>query len=458
MTIDPVTATYYAIVCGCLAWASPRLSPLDRAPRRRASIVGRRRGAGASRSAPRHRPLTAAQREEPRSRPAAQHRRRLRAERRRVGDRARDLVRERLRAVGPQDLAAEAAAARRRARRARRSASGTSRRAPRETPAPPRAASPVGASWIGASSAATRSSPRRCSTPIAPWATAGSISSGSIGARGTASSPSRLQPRHGEEASPPPRPPRACAAASATLPRNSTTARSGRRCSTCARRRRLEVPTTLPARQRRRARPRPARRRRRAGPRAAGSAVMASPSGCSVGMSFIECTAMSIAPADQRLLDLAGEEALAAERRAASGPAPGRRWCGSPRSRRPPPAGRAPPSAGRAPRAPAPAPAGCRGCRCGAGASGSGRSRGIGGLSFPGPICKVAPRSPQGGEEAVTGDTRPMMRALARRGAAGAAGLDDAPGRALPARVPRRPGARRRASSTSATRPSSPPR
>ena len=28
MTFDPVTSTYYAIVCGCLAWASPLLSPL----------------------------------------------------------------------------------------------------------------------------------------------------------------------------------------------------------------------------------------------------------------------------------------------------------------------------------------------------------------------------------------------------------------------------------------------
>ena len=27
MTIDAVTATYYAIVCGCLAWASAGLSP-----------------------------------------------------------------------------------------------------------------------------------------------------------------------------------------------------------------------------------------------------------------------------------------------------------------------------------------------------------------------------------------------------------------------------------------------
>ena len=28
MTVDPVTLTYYAIVCGCLAWASPLLNPL----------------------------------------------------------------------------------------------------------------------------------------------------------------------------------------------------------------------------------------------------------------------------------------------------------------------------------------------------------------------------------------------------------------------------------------------
>ena len=41
--------------------------------------------------------------------------------------------------------------------------------------------------------------------------------------------------------------------------------------------------------------------------------VTARPAGCSVGMSFIECTAMSMRAGEQRLLDLAGEEALAAE-------------------------------------------------------------------------------------------------------------------------------------------------
>ena len=45
-------------------------------------------------------------------------------------------------------------------------------------------------------------------------------------------------------------------------------------------------------------------------------------------------------------------------------------------------------------------------------------------------------------------ETRPMLRALARRGAAGAAGLADAPGGPLPAGVPGGAGAGRRASST----------
>ena len=155
-----------------------------------------------------------------------------------------------------------------------------------------------------------------------------------------------------------------------TLPRNSTTARSGRRWRSCARRRRLEVPTTAPAG--RSARPpgpsvtkasRTSSRGRRQ--------VMARPSGCSEGMSFIECTAMSIGAGEQRLLDLAGEEALAADlaERPVLHPVAG----GLDRHdrRRRPRAGRAPPSAGRGSRAPGRAPAGCRGCRCGA----AGRAR-----------------------------------------------------------------------------------
>ena len=47
-------------------------------------------------------------------------------------------------------------------------------------------------------------------------------------------------------------------------------------------------------------------------PRAAGTPTSISPCGSTVGMSFDECTARSIGPADQRLLDLLGEQALAA--------------------------------------------------------------------------------------------------------------------------------------------------
>ncbi len=51
---------------------------------------------------------------------------------------------------------------------------------------------------------------------------------------------------------------------------------------------------------------------RRAGPRAGRSAEGQAIAGSTVGMSLEECTARSIAPCEQRLLDLLGEQALAA--------------------------------------------------------------------------------------------------------------------------------------------------
>ena len=143
-----------------------------------------------------------------------------------------------------------AAAARPRARPARRSASGTSRRAPRETPAPPPAACRSARRGSAPAAPPPASSPRRCSMPMVPCATAGSISSGSIGVRATASSPSRLSPAIARKVAAA-TPASSLLSRVSTLPRNSTTPRSGRRCRTCARRRRLEVPTTRARRQRR---------------------------------------------------------------------------------------------------------------------------------------------------------------------------------------------------------------
>ena len=110
-----------------------------------------------------------------------------------------------------------------------------------------------------------------------------------------------------------PRPRRACAAASRRCRAASTTFRSGRS-------RRSQ---RLPA-QRRRCRPprraaAPAKRLRLAADERvarvlalAGTPPAPGPSGRTVGMSLAECTARSIAPSQQRLLDLLGEQALAA--------------------------------------------------------------------------------------------------------------------------------------------------
>ena len=311
--------------------------------------------------------------EEPGSGPAAQHRRRLGAERRGVADAALERMVEALRPVRAQDLAAEpqpvavdlgepgdrrlaGAVEARRETPARPRAGGRSARRGSPRAAPPPASSPPALLDADGALRDRRQHllglDRRCGT--------------SRRARAAAARPS---PRKVAAATPS----SSLRSRVSTLPRNSTTPRSGRRCSTWARRRRLEVPTTRPAAGPR-ARPRPARRRRRATSSRGRQQVMARPVGLQRRHVLHRVHGDVDRAGGQRLLDLAGEEPLAAELAPAAGPAPGRRWCGSARSRRPPPAARAPPSAGRAPRAPAPAPAGCRGCRCAA-AGPEGRSR-----------------------------------------------------------------------------------
>ena len=229
---------------------------------------------------------------------------------------------------------------------------------------------PVAASWIGASSAATRSSPaaaRRRWRPGRSRAASPRARPACAARRGRGG---RARPWRGRWRRR--RPSASLRSRVCTLPRNSTTRevraavaelRRGGAGSRCRRRR--------PAAGRRSV----ARRRGDEGVAqvvARQEAAMARPAGCSVGMSFIECTAMSMAPAasassisrvKRPLPPSVGERAVlhpvagGADRR---------------RSRRRPPAGRAPPSAGPASRAPGRARAGCRGCR--SGAAGRGRA------------------------------------------------------------------------------------
>ena len=171
--------------------------------------------------------MTGGSAEEPRRRLAAQLGRRCRAECGSVGHGAFEVAGDPLRSVRGGGSRRAAAVVRPRSRRARRSASGRSRRGRRGRRAPRRSARRSRAWWMAARSAATRSSPARCSMPIAPCATAGSMSSAATGVRGAAI-PSRRSPAMARKVAAA-TPSRACAAGSATLPRNSTTARSGRR-------------------------------------------------------------------------------------------------------------------------------------------------------------------------------------------------------------------------------------
>ena len=139
---------------------------------------------------------------------------------------------------------------------------------------------------------------------------AGSISSGGTGVRAT-SRPRRLSPAMARKVA------AACPSASlrsrvCTLPRNSTTARSGRRWRSCARRRRLEVPTTAPA----------GRSARPPGPsvtKASRTSSRGKQAGDGEAVGLLRRHVLHRVHGDvdgageERLLDLAGEEPLAAE-------------------------------------------------------------------------------------------------------------------------------------------------
>ena len=264
--------------------------------------------------------------EEPRPRPAAQRGGRLRAHGGAVGGGAvRLVVRARSvpsgRRISPRKRSRPPASSASPAigvwhepsRPARKARSAASRR-------------PVSGCGSRASSAATARRRRRAARPRSPPARrrAASPRARSAARRRRRCPAAAARPWRGR--SPPPRLRASLRSRVSTLPRNSTTARSGRRWRSCARRRRLEVPTTPPAGSAASERGR-ARRRRRAGPRAA-----AGSDGEARGLQrrhvLHRVDGDVDPPAGQRLLDLAGEEALAAERPTAAGPAPGRRWCG----------------------------------------------------------------------------------------------------------------------------------
>ena len=115
-----------------------------------------------------------------------------------------------------------------------------------------RTARALAACASGATSCATRASPARASMASAPWPTAGSMSS-----KAKAKAASSVGP--GARGRPPParcRPwpaPRTLRRRVCTLPRMSTSSRSGRRRRSCERRRRLELPTRAPGGELRRA-------------------------------------------------------------------------------------------------------------------------------------------------------------------------------------------------------------
>ena len=301
----------------------------------------------------------------------------VRAERRAVSDRRRPRRRPAPRSRRGAGSRRAAAGGRRRAPPAPRSASGTSRRARAGTPARPPAAARSAASWIAASSAGRRGVVgRRRSTPMAPCATAGSISSGSIGTARQLGQAQPVQPGHGQEG----------------RNRHALLQLAQPGLHVAAELDHLQVGPPVqqlrPPAQARGADHRALRQLREAGARrrrdegvahilARQVAVEHQP----LGLQRSACPSSNAPrcrsrPGQQRLLDLAGEQALAADllQRPVLHPVAGgldRR-----RSRRPPPAGRSAATAGRASHAPAPAPAASRGCR--SSAVGRGRAAVIG--------------------------------------------------------------------------------
>jgi len=193
-----------------------------------------------------------------------------------------------------------------RARRRRRSSSTNSARAAigvRQEPSSTARQARSAATRVaerGSSRAATRArvaaSSLRISRPMAPWATAGSISSGESSAVTRSTMPSRRSPAMASSVA------STCPSSSlrsrvCTLPRSGKTSRSGRSSSTCAWRRREAVPTTLPAGRPARLSPRRAKSASRGSSRGRIAARLR-PSGSQVGTSFMEWTATSMRPAN----------------------------------------------------------------------------------------------------------------------------------------------------------------
>src|SRR2546425_517785 len=153
-------------------------------------------------------------------------------------------------------------------------------------------ASALAGSCKGRSASRVDLSSARISMPSAPWPGAGITSSGSIGVP-FAPSPSRSRPAMARSAASRPSCRSTLRTRVGTLPRRGTTSRSGRRKRTCATRRRLDVPTRVPAPRSISDLPLTSASR---GSWRSGTAPRASPGGSVVGRSLRECTATSMRP------------------------------------------------------------------------------------------------------------------------------------------------------------------
>ena len=135
--------------------------------------------------------------------------------------------------------------------------------------------------------------------PMAPWATAGSMSSVARTVLAASARPRRLSPASASNvASISPRP--TLSRRVPILPRRGTTITSGRRCSTWAPRRSEAVPTTAP--EGRPSRPPPWREIQASrGSSRSSTQEITVPDATSVGTSFIECTARSMRPSSRAM-------------------------------------------------------------------------------------------------------------------------------------------------------------
>ncbi len=144
----------------------------------------------------------------------------------------------------------------------------------------------VGASTNAATNSRTPGASSRHSTATMPCPTAGRKSSGSSVAHATSVRPRRFKPARANTVASA-NPSLNLAIRVSTLPRKSITRRSGRRWSSCARRRKDDVPITAFCGKSANARPSAVKRTSRGSSRGS-AAASTKPGGRTVGMSFSE--------------------------------------------------------------------------------------------------------------------------------------------------------------------------